>query len=291
MLDLLRRCNFPSPGTAVDCAVSGGPDSLALLVLAVESGCSATAWHIDHGLRPDSHTDSGLVEEVANGLGVSVISVSVKVDPGSNLEARARQARLDALPRGVLTGHTADDQAETVILNLLRGSGIHGVAGIGDPDRRPLLDLRRSETRAFCASLGLRPIDDPMNLDPRFVRNRVRQEVLPLLAEVFSRDPVPLLVRHANRAREAAFLLDGLVDSVDPTDVANLSALPIDLARLAIRNWLIKLLDGSPPDSASIDRVLSVVRGEIRATEVIGGLAIKRSKGRLLLVRAGGPKS
>ncbi len=81
------------------------------------------------------------------------------------------------------------------------------------------------------------------------------------------------------------------MDSVDPTDVANLSALPIDLARLAIRNWLIKLLDGSPPDSASIDRVLSVVRGEIRATEVIGGLAIKRSKGRLLLVRAGGPKS
>ena len=133
--DLLARCTFPSPGTTVDCAVSGGPDSLALLVLAVEAGLIVTAWHVDHGLRPGSDAEGERVAVVADSLGAAAVSVTAMVGDGPNLEARAREARLDALPDGVLTGHTADDQAETVLLNLLRGSGVHGSAGIGDPSR------------------------------------------------------------------------------------------------------------------------------------------------------------
>ena len=286
--DLLARCAFPSPGTTVDCAVSGGPDSLALLVLAVEAGLIVTAWHVDHGLRPGSDAEGDRVAVVADSLGAAAVSVTAMVGDGPNLEARAREARLDALPDGVLTGHTADDQAETVLLNLLRGSGVHGSAGIGDPGRRPLLGLRRSETRALCVACGLEPLDDPMNDDPRFVRNRIRNEVLPLLAEVSDRDPVPLLARHAGLAGEAVVLLDALIADIDPTDARTLAMLSPELARLALRGWLTGLLGGRPPDAAAIDRVFDVAGGLVRATEVAGGLRIERSRGRLRPLPEGG---
>ena len=286
--DLLARCTFPSPGTTVDCAVSGGPDSLALLVLAVEAGLMVTAWHVDHGLRPGSDAEGERVAVVADSLGAAAVSVTAMVGDGPNLEARAREARLDALPDGVLTGHTADDQAETVLLNLLRGSGVHGSAGIGDPGRRPLLGLRRSETRALCVACGLEPLDDPMNDDPRFVRNRIRNEVLPLLAEVSDRDPVPLLARHAGLAGEAVVLLDALIADIDPTDARTLAMLSPELARLALRGWLTGLLGGRPPDAAAIDRVFDVAVGLVRATEVTGGLRIERSRGRLRPLPEGG---
>ena len=286
--DLLARCAFPSPGATVDCAVSGGPDSLALLVLAVEAGLIVTAWHVDHGLRPGSDAEGDRVAVVADSLGAVAVSVTAMVGDGPNLEARAREARLDALPDGVLTGHTADDQAETVLLNLLRGSGVHGSAGIGDPGRRPLLGLRRSETRALCVACGLEPLDDPMNDDPRFVRNRIRNEVLPLLAEVSDRDPVPLLARHAGLAGEAVVLLDALIADIDPTDARTLAVLSPELARLALRGWLTGLLGGRPPDAAAIDRVFDVAGGLVRATEVAGGLRIERSRGRLRPLPEGG---
>ena len=286
--DLLARCAFPSPGATVDCAVSGGPDSLALLVLAVEAGLIVTAWHVDHGLRPGSDAEGDRVAVVADSLGAAAVSVTAMVGDGPNLEARAREARLDALPDGVLTGHTADDQAETVLLNLLRGSGVHGSAGIGDPGRRPLLGLRRSETRALCVACGLEPLDDPMNDDPRFVRNRIRNEVLPLLAEVSDRDPVPLLARHAGLAGEAVVLLDALIADIDPTDARTLAVLSPELARLALRGWLTGLLGGRPPDAAAIDRVFDVAGGLVRATEVAGGLRIERSRGRLRPLPEGG---
>jgi|TARA_B110001454_G_scaffold92273_1_gene87960 tRNA(Ile)-lysidine synthase len=286
--DLLARCAFPSPGTTVDCAVSGGPDSLALLVLAAEAGLIVTAWHVDHGLRPGSDAEGDRVAVVADSLGAAAVSVTAIVGDGPNLEARAREARLDALPDGVLTGHTADDQAETVLLNLLRGSGVHGSAGIGDPGRRPLLGLRRSETRALCVACGLEPLDDPMNDDPRFVRNRIRNEVLPLLAEVSDRDPVPLLARHAGLAGEAVVLLDALIADIDPTDARTLAVLSPELARLALRGWLTGLLGGRPPDAAAIDRVFDVAGGLVRATEVAGGLRIERSRGRLRPLPEGG---
>ena len=286
--DLLARCAFPSPGATVDCAVSGGPDSLALLVLAVEAGLMVTAWHVDPGLRPGPDAEGERVAVVADSLGAAAVSVTAMVDDGPNLEARAREARLDALPDGVLTGHTADDQAETVLLNLLRGSGVHGSAGIGDPGRRPLLGLRRSETRALCVACGLEPLDDPMNDDPRFVRNRIRNEVLPLLAEVSDRDPVPLLARHAGLAGEAVVLLDALIADIDPTDARTLAMLSPELARLALRGWLTGLLGGRPPDAAAIDRVFDVAGGLVRATEVAGGLRIERSRGRLRPLPEGG---
>ena len=280
--DLLGRCAFPPAGTAVDCAVSGGPDSTALLVLAVAAGLDVTCWTVNHSLRPTSADEIRLVARTGATLGVATIAIDGPVDDGPDLEQRARDVRRAVLPDGVLTGHTADDQAETVLLNLLRGAGVPGTAGIGDPARRPLLALRRTETRGLCETLGLQVVDDPSNADPRFTRNRVRHEVLPLLADVVGRDPVPLLARHATLAGEATGLLADLVVDVDPTDVRSVADLPDDLVRLAVRRWLTGVIPGPPPDQASVDRVLDVVRGRGVATEVVGGHRVRRSAGFLL---------
>lgn len=278
--ELQAKCAFPPPKTEVDCAVSGGADSLALLLLAVDAGLEVTVWHVDHGLRPDSAHEGEMVSEVAKSMGVKSHCLQAFVEDGPNLEARARDARRSVLPPQILTGHTADDQAETVLLNLLRGSGVQGSSGIGEPTRRPLLNLRRSETKKLCALEKLEPVDDPMNLDPRFTRNRLRNEVIPLLAEVAGRDPVPLLARHAYLAYEATGILSDLIEGLDITQVKSVKKVPDPVVRLAIQDWLTGNL-GFPADSASVNRVFQIVRGEIRGTEIPGGFRVDRSEGKV----------
>src|SRR5205807_4797883 len=143
---------------------------MALLVLAVAAGCRVTAVHVDHGLRSGSGAEAGGVEAAAASLGAAFRSERVDVEPGPNLEARARVARFSVLPPDVLTGHTADDQAETVLLNLLRGAALDGLAGMG-PGGHPIIGLRRAETRRLCAEMGLTPVSDASNDDPSFRRN------------------------------------------------------------------------------------------------------------------------
>ena len=278
--ELQDRCVFPPSGTEVDCAVSGGADSLALLLLAVNSGLKVTAWHVYHGLRETSSDEGRMVFEVATDLGVKAHCVEEFIEDGPNLEARARDARRKVLPSQVLTGHTADDQAETVLLNLLRGSGVQGAAGIGEPHRRPILDLRRSETKSLCLSAKLDPVNDPMNLDPRFTRNRIRNEVIPLLTEVVGRDSVSMLARHANLAGEASGILGDLVKNLDITDVRSVDDTPDPVVKFAIQEWLTDKI-GLPADSSSINRVLQIVRGEIKGTEIHGGFRVDRSQGKV----------
>lgn len=287
--DLLARCTFPSAGpssgTAVDCAVSGGPDSLALLVLASEAGCKVTAWHVDHGLRPGSAGEAEVVAQAANRWGAAFEARTAHCEPGPNLEARAREARYQVLPEGVLTGHTADDQAETVLLNLMRGAGLDGLAGI-DPARRPLLALRRHETQALCDSLGLEPVQDPSNLDPAHRRNRVRHELLPLLCDIADRDVVPIIARGAGLMGGIRDLLDELAEAIDPTDAKAMAEAPEPLAQMALRRWIQRETSAKhPPDAAAIDRVMAVVRNEIRSTEIGGGWRVTRSSQRLGLQR------
>jgi tRNA(Ile)-lysidine synthase len=280
--ELLSRCTFPAEGTEVSCAVSGGADSLALLVLAVAAGCDVTAIHVDHGLRPGSAAEAEVVVAAAQRLGAAFRRVTVHVDAGPNLEARARQARYEALPADVLTGHTADDQAETVLLNLCWGAGLDGLAGMR-PERHPLLNLRRHETATLCAAERLEPVDDPTNADPAFRRNRMRHEALPLLAEIAQRDVVALVARQATLLRADAELLDSMAATVDPTDARALSEAPVALARRAVRRWLMSspASGGHPPDAAAVDRVLAVAHGNVRAIEVAGIGRISRSGGRL----------
>ena len=282
--DLLARCTFPPAGTALACAVSGGADSLALLVLAVAGGCDVTAIHVDHGLRPGSGAEADVVAGAAARVGARFESLVVSVPVGPNLEARARAARFAALPAKVATGHTMDDQAETILVNLLRGAGSDGLAGMAPGSGTRCSALRRSETHALCAAAGLVPVCDPSNADPSFVRNRVRHELLPLCADVAGRDPVPLLARQAAVLRDESALmetlaLDALPDAADAKAVART---PRPLARRALRRWLRAEAGGDhPPSLAEVDRTLAVAAGGAVGTELTGGRRVRRTGGRL----------
>ena len=281
--DLLSRCTFPTEHSHVDCAVSGGADSVALLVLACATNLNVTAWHVDHGLRENSHTEAALVAQLAAQLGAQFETRTVSVEQGANTEARAREARYAALPSGVMTGHTADDQAETILINLLRGSGTRGLAGMQPTSQRPLLQLRRNETVALCNALGIAVFNDPSNDDERFQRNRIRHEVLPLLESLAKRDLVPVLTRQADLLRDDDDLLNELAGALDPTDAVALAHAPIALSRRAIRSWLTNPL---VPDSATVERVLEVARGNTLACDIGLGRQVRRSQQRLRITEA-----
>ena len=284
---LLSRCKFSAPPAHVDCAVSGGADSVALLVLACAAGLQVTAWHVDHGLRDNSHTEAALVRDLAAQLGAHFESRTVVVDSAANVEAHAREARYAVLPSAVLTGHTADDQAETILINLLRGSGTRGLAGMQPTMQRPLLQLRRSETQGLCDELGITYFRDPSNDDDRFQRNRIRHEVLPLLESLSKRDIVPVLNRQADLLRDDDDLLNELAAALDPTDALALAQAPIALSRRAIRAWLSNPL---VPDSATVDRVLDVARGNTLACDIGLGRHVRRSQQRLRITEPENPK-
>lgn len=257
---------------------------MALLALAVAASLQVTAIHVDHGLRPGSAAEAQLVETCARDVGAAFRSVSVLVEPGPNLEARARLARYQSLPADVLTGHTSDDQAETVIVNLLRGAGLDGLAGlrpVGGPSGgvgHPLLGVRRAETEKMCSLLGWIPFSDPSNDDLGILRNRIRRDLLPQMNQAAGRDLVPILSRQAGLLADEADALDALSSAIDPTDARQLSQAPPALARRAIRRWLTTI---HPPDAATVERVLAVARGEAVACEIPGGTRISRSQQRL----------
>jgi len=290
-----RLIGLDGAAAPVVVACSGGPDSLALLALAVSSGLAPIAVHVDHGLRPGSEAEAGVVAAHATRLGAAFHSERVDVEPGPNVEARARAARYDALERAraetgasvVLVGHTADDQAETVLLNLLRGSAATGLGGMPvarDTVVRPMLELRRAETERLCADLGFEPVEDPSNHDVALRRNWIRHEVLPMLSEGSGRDLVPVLARQARLLRDDAEYLDALAGAVvvggDGPSARALATMPLPLARRAVRRWL-----GPPPPSLDeVERVLAVARGEVRATQLAGPRRVQRRAGRLVVL-------
>lgn len=263
------------------CGLSGGADSTALVALAIAAGCHVTAVHVHHGLRESADHDREVARASADRLGVGFRSVEIDVPPGPNLEARARAARRSALGADALTGHTTDDQAETFLLALLRGAGATGLGAIRPGWRHPILALRRWETRALCEQLDLPIAEDPSNDDPRFRRNRIRHELLPLLDDIAERDVAVLLARTAALLRTDDQFLDELAAAVDPTDAAALASAPTVLATRAIRQWLE--LDGYPPDADAVQRVLAVAHGRANACELAGGRRLERRGDRLHL--------
>jgi tRNA(Ile)-lysidine synthase len=263
----------------VDCAVSGGSDSSALVILASAAGCKVTAHHVNHRLRPEADVEAEQAARIAAQIGVEFVLHHVDIAPGPNLEARARAARFGCLPAGVMTGHTAEDQAETVLMRLLRGAGSEGLSAMAPDQRHPILRLRRAETEAVCQARAIHWVNDPSNLDARHQRNRIRSEVLPLLAEVARRDVVPVISRTADILRAESEYLDALAAGLDPTDAKALAAAPVVLARRAVRIWLNR--EGYPPDAATVERVLDVARGRHIACEIGGFLRVERHLQRL----------
>jgi tRNA(Ile)-lysidine synthase len=282
--ELLTQCHFAEAPTTVDLAVSGGPDSLGLLLLALEAGLTVTVHHVDHHARPTSGADAEHVHAICQRLDVDFVCHDVVVEPGGNFESRARSARRAAMPIGVLTGHTMDDLAETVLLNMLRGAGVDGLSPmVGDPSK-PLRDLRRSDLHAFVGSMPFVALHDETNDSPDFRRNRVRHELIGQLNDVAGRDVVPILARQAALMHDERTWLDELaVDdeavSLGDADCRVLRTWP----RARLRRWLRAQLraadqgDGShPPSADEVERAIVVVDGDAVATELSGGRRLSR---------------
>jgi tRNA(Ile)-lysidine synthase len=286
---------------------SGGADSLALAAAtafeAPRGGISAGLITVDHGLQPGSADQAARVASIGYELGFDPVLIAmVAVGRRGGPEAAAREARYAALDAAaeahdahVLLGHTLDDQAETVLLGLGRGSGPRSIAGMRAADGRwlrPFLGLRRSVTQAACAALGLQPWDDPHNADPSFQRVRLRREVLPLLEDVLQGGVVAALGRTAELIRADLDALEAIVGTVAPQrgaalDVAELVAAPRAVRSRMLRAWAHGNGAGqlSAGHTAALDALVTDWHGQ-GPLDLPGGLRAIRASGRLELTSA-----
>ncbi|CAB4939565.1 unannotated protein [freshwater metagenome] len=269
------------PGDVVAVACSGGADSLALASAAVFEGhklaLRVVGVTVDHGLQPGSAAQADRVVAQLAGLGVDeTLTARVQVDTaaGTGPEAAAREARYAVLEqvaehlgaRVVLLGHTLDDQAETVLLGLARGSGGRSLQGMRPGFGvfvRPLLGVRRDDTVTACQVEGLDVWDDPHNHDPGYTRVRVRERVLPVLEAELGPGVAAALARTAEQLRDDTALLDDLATEAlaearrdGALDAAWLAAVPPALRRRALRRATLDA--GSPPSELTRDHVLAV---------------------------------
>jgi tRNA(Ile)-lysidine synthase len=260
-LGVRRALADVDPGRTVVVACSGGPDSIALLAATVFEARRG-GWHVvgatvDHGLQDGSEQRTAAVVAQMAAIGAAeTLSARVRVEgAGWGPEAAARQARYAVLEEvgerfdaaAVLLGHTRDDQAETVLLGLARGSGGRSLAGMRrayDRFVRPLLDVGRADTVTACLVEGLDTWDDPHNLDPAYTRVRVRRTVLPMLEEQLGPGVAATLARTADQLRSDMDHLDDLAETAYAALRAADGALPVaDLAALpeAVRRRVLRL--------------------------------------------------
>ena len=299
---LMRERSGPAGRLLVAC--SGGADSLALAAAtaftADRLGLRAGLITIDHGLQPGSAEQAARVAALGYELGfdpVEVIRVDVCTAGGPEAAARdARYAALDAaaeaLDADVLLGHTLDDQAETVLLGLGRGSGPRSIAGmkpVSGHYLRPLLAIRRATTLAACRALGLTPWADPHNTDPAFQRVRLRREVLPLLEDVLQGGVTEALARTAELVREDLDALDELAGRIaagEPPERLPVSALtgqPRAVRTRVLRAWAASAGAHalSAVHLAALDALIVDWHGQ-GPVDLPGGIRAARASGKLV---------
>jgi tRNA(Ile)-lysidine synthase len=292
-----RAYDMFQPGDLVLVCVSGGPDSVCLLYslwhLRRLFKIRLTVFHFDHGLRAGSTDDARYVRGLAERLRVpATLETAANVPPkGVSIEAWASGARGAAASEVrrrvgasvVAEGHTLDDQAETVLLNLIRGTGLEGITGIdprlgdrpGTVDVQPLIDVPRADVEAFCRALHLRPRRDPMNDDHRYLRSAIRHDVLPEIERVTGRAATAAIVRTADLLRadrrelesESLRAFDRIVTEEDGLvrfDASGLTRLSPVLAGRVIRMAVYTTLSSdwaAPWSRDAIEAILDLARG------------------------------
>jgi tRNA(Ile)-lysidine synthase len=327
LLAAWRALNLPSADVNIIVAVSGGADSVALL-LAIDElirmkqlQANIVVAHLDHGLRTESRADAKWVAELANQLGYEFLTSRLNIGKraaatGDNLEQAARRGRYEFLAKTakkkdanlLLTAHTMDDQAETVLLRLLRGSGAEGLVGI-EPVRpfdsrskfllaRPLLTwARRTDTQDFCRHRQVDFRSDPMNEDERFARVRVRKQLIPLM-ESFNGKIVEALARTAELLRDDLTVLNQQAElllragsdgeagnkaetKAPPLNVRVLANAPPSVRRRALRKWISDVRgDLRRLELAHIVGIESLLKGAHsgRTAELPGGGEVVRKQ-------------
>ena len=291
-----RLLESVEPSERVAVAVSGGADSLALAAatthVAPKLGLAVHGLVVDHGLQDGSEQVAADAAKALHAMDFTeVLVLPVNVSGPGGLEAAARRARYAALRSAVpgamvLLGHTRDDQAETVLLGLGRGSGPRSIAGmrpVDPPWLRPFLDVSRETTVAACAALDLRPWQDPHNADPRFTRVRLRREVLPLLEDVLAGGVSAALARTAAQLREDTDALDAIAARfTGEPDLAQLAEQPAAVRRRVLRRWLLEqgVRELTDAQLRAVDALIAEWRGQ-GAVWLPGGLEVGRAHGRL----------
>lgn len=318
-------------GQSVVVAVSGGPDSMALLAsivfvaARVDSPCRVIAATVDHGWHDKSTQVAERAGRVCQKLAVehhilkAPVATKSATSVSGGLEAHARSVRYELLRQlcdemssgALFIGHTRDDQAETVLMGLARGSGLRSLAGM-EPDRglvrRPFLSLSRDQTHAVCRDLGIDVWHDPANADPRFLRVRTRTVAIPVLSETFGQDVSVPLARTATLVRQDLECLDELADVLyrqarteagSSTTCVALDVKLLATAHNALLSRVVRLaaLDADCPQAAlgsrHIDAVVQLVthwRGQ-GAIQIPGKVEVKRNKGLLLFAPLGATTS
>jgi tRNA(Ile)-lysidine synthase len=308
-----RRHEMFDPGDLVLVSVSGGPDSVCLLYvlwyLRRLLRIRLAVFHFDHGLRAGSGEDAEYVRRLCVRLRVPFHRVEAVSSPvkGESVEAWGHDARRkarrvvarDVGAARIATAHTMDDQAETVLMRALTGSGTQGLGGIRPVARelvRPLLDTSRLEVEEFCRALGLRPRRDPTNLDPRFLRNALRLKVLPALERAVGRNVRVALARTAELVREDDEELSrqmtaawGRVFQPSPEGAAlqasALRGLPKPIAARLIAQAIFRC--GRPARRSDVATIVDLAAGRPgREVDLIGGLKARRDRGYVRLTRA-----
>lgn len=280
-------------------ACSGGADSLALAAAAAMLRWPMCAAVIDHGLQVGSADVAEAAADQCRGLGLQVTVRRVRVGGAGGPEAAAREARYAALReiadgRPILLAHTLDDQAETVLLRLARGSGARSLQAMAPAEGdllRPLLGLRRGVVRQACRDAGLEPHDDPHNTDGQFARVRVRRHALPALVEDLGEGVVLGLARSAHLLREDNAALDQWANYVHTDDVEVLQTLPQAVLTRVIRRLVLEA--GAPAAALTREHLTAVSalitrwRGQ-GPIHLPGGIRAGRESGRLVLHRTAG---
>lgn len=287
--DLTALTGEPKPRLLL--AVSGGPDSLALMLLAHAAGCDARVATVDHGLRPESAGETALVAGHAAALGMAHRTLPVTLPPGNIMDAarRARYAVLETAADGawVVTAHHADDQLETLLMRLSRGSGLAGLAGVRARQGRvvrPLLHWRRDDLAAIVARAGWQGVDDPANRDVRRDRARLRAA---LPTGVFDAERWSVSAAALAEAEEAiawATEREGHRLTRDPVTLDLTDPPPAEIER---RLWLAALAAAGEqaPRGPSLQRARGALTVDGARTS-LGGLVITRTGNRLRFVKA-----
>ena len=314
----IKRHRLLRPGDKVLVAVSGGPDSLALLHLLTRLRepwqLTLHALHVNHGLRAEAAEDAAFVEAMGRrwGVPVTVATVDVRAErkAGESLQQAARRVRYRVLTENaravgatrVALGHQADDQAETVLMRLLRGAGTTGLAGMRPrrgPFVRPLLAVTRAEIEAYCREFQLEPRLDPSNWSPHYLRNRIRHHLLPLLERDYNPNIRAVLSRTATLVREEDDLLEALAlqayrrltsgregrQGPPALPVEGLRRLPVPLARRVVRRAL--RMAGVNIAAVTAEHVAAILAllDAGGAVTVPGGVRVRRDGERLVLER------
>lgn len=270
-------------------ALSGGADSAALALLAVESGAPVRAVHVDHGFAASSVL-ADAATAIARELDIAMSVIAVNVGEGPSPEGQAREARyrlLTGLDEQVVTGHTRDDSTETMLINLVRGTGASGLVGIPrfrPPNiHRPMLAVTRSTTREIATLAGLGFVDDPMNEDMSLTRNRVRHQILPILRELNPQIDAALARTATTLERDSKYLEELASQHGAPgsVPVAVVTTLPRAVADRMLRGLLEAA--GIEPSSGRIERMWSVASGESQRQQLADGRTAVR-RGALLVV-------